>query len=58
MGGYTRQISQELYVLCNRRDSAFSFHTSPPSKYSFFQMGALALISSIAQWQACDGPGR
>ena len=28
--------------------SAFSFHTSPPSKNSFFHMGTVALSSSIA----------
>lgn len=30
------------------RCSAFSFHTSPPSKNSFFQMGTVAFSSSMA----------
>ena len=36
------------------RDSAFSFHTSPPMKNSFFQMGTSAFSSSMAQWHACE----
>ncbi len=33
--------------------SAFSFHTSPPSYTSFFQMGTVALSSSMAHAHAC-----
>ena len=36
------------------RDSAFSFHTSPPTKNSFFQIGTSAFSSSMAQWHACE----
>lgn len=33
--------------------SSFSFQTPPPTKNSFFQMGTVALSSSIAQETAC-----
>ena len=36
-----------------RLASAFSFHTSPPSKNSFFQMGTFAFSASMSQWHAC-----
>ena len=39
-----------------RRLSAFSFHVEPSSKNSFFQMGTVALSSSIAQCTACMVP--
>ena len=38
------------------RASAFSFHTSPPSYTSFFQIGTVAFSSSMAHAHACMRP--
>jgi hypothetical protein len=41
-----------LLLLCSLRDSAFSFHTDPSWKNSFFHIGAWAFSSSMSQWHA------
>lgn len=43
--------------LARCRAAASCLPTSPPSKNSFFQMGTVALSSSMAQWHACVGAG-
>lgn len=44
-----QRLQQSIYGCNSLRLSAFSFQTEPSSKNSFFQIGTVALSSSIAQ---------